>query len=85
MTLTEYFNQQTPKRMPCVVLQEGEYIATKLVKYANEERARIYIDREEVGGVEYSVSKGCITLYTTDQHGNPQNPSCFHLPKPLQQ
>ena len=85
MTLQEYFDQKTPKRMPCVTLQDGEYIHTKLVKYANEERARVYIDREEVGGIEYSVSKGCITLYTTDEFGNPKAPSCFHLPKPLTQ
>lgn len=83
MTLTEYFNQETPRRMPSVYLRAEEYTATALVKYANEERARVYINHPAVAGIEYSVSKNCITLYTTDRDGNPKAPSVFHLDKPL--
>lgn len=85
MTLTEYFNQQTPQRMPHVVLTANEYTITKLVKYGNETRARVYINHPELGGIEYVVFKNTTNLWTTDNHGNPQNRSCFHLSEPARE
>lgn len=66
--------------MPHVVLAKGEYIITNFVKAFNEERARVYIERPEVAGIEYCVTKDTLNLWTTDGHGNPKARSCFHLP-----
>lgn len=84
MTLQEYFNQENPIRMPVVILQSGDYVASKLTRHSwNEERARVYIEHPAIAGIEYSVSINCVRLYTTDKHGNQKQPSCFHLNKPL--
>lgn len=80
MTLTEYFAQEKPVRVPHVVLVEGEYIITNFVKAFNEERARVYIEHPQVAGVEYCAIKPTTNLWTTDGHGNPKARSCFHLP-----
>ena len=79
MTLTEYNNQIDPRYMPHVILQDGEYtLGTTYNVYMRnplrEKQTQIWVK-----GYPYEYCLIGMTLYTTDQDGNPKQSSCFHL------
>lgn len=78
MTLTEYLNQEIPKRHPTVYLTADDLTIGHTYKLPNgEKRTRVWINtnNELLKGIEYCLI-GTL-LYTTDSDGNPKNGSVF--------
>lgn len=83
MTLTEYINQADAKRMPNVMLQEGEFRKHQTIKVGIDTWTFIEIlglwDRFKVGSPYVQINnESCLRVQ--DKDGNPKAYSCFHLP-----
>lgn len=84
MTLTEFFNQTEPQRMPNVLLERSEVHIGQTINNVIQERSLTpiwIIDgcAELVWGVTYVLIGEGKRLWTTDEDGNPKKMSCFSL------
>jgi hypothetical protein len=82
MTLTEYLNQQEPKRNPNVILDKTEYTIGSSIKTGNKTLKMVFItdgSAELLWGIEYVLINDDKTLWTTDKDGNPKARSCFSI------
>jgi hypothetical protein len=84
MTLTEYLNQETPVKFPKVFLRPDEFTVLSKRTSSTHLFKSLHIngiDAEYCLKVPlYEVKSGkWERLYTTDQDGNPNRQSVFHI------
>lgn len=80
MNLSEYMEQETPRRMPKVILQPSEVQLYHRGKIPNGSLQEIAILHPDIPFRYTLVNDGCL-LWTVDKFGNPKAPSCFWLNK----
>ena len=82
MTLTEYMRQETPVKMPNVILSENEYClgtsicgVTPITILDADTKKPHWL----MGNYDYVLKHGSKNLYSTDTDGNPKNITCFSI------
>ena len=81
MTLTEYKNQETPARMPSVILKDKEYTIINQLKVKGFLGEIVNHSHIQIEGIDFTyLLIGDIgTLRTTDKDGNKKGYSCFQI------
>jgi hypothetical protein len=81
MTLTEYFNQPDPERMPNVVLLSNEFKVFSGYRIAGILFSPVHVKYPNGNAYKYIHVQGDSALYVADEDGNPKRRSCFQLPE----